>query len=113
MPFFSFYAIFQGTSQKLIRQAQLHFCHKFSIFNGFIHIPTPTSSKRPESANHDKIFLFLLLGSMMLLNYKNESSKTVSKYYMSTIYLANTKHYCGNGIYFVVLTCHKSELLTH
>ena len=30
----------------------------------------------------------------MLINYKNESSINVSKYYMLAIYLANTKHFC-------------------
>ena len=33
-----------------------------------------------------------------LLNYKNESSTNVSKYYRLAIYLANTKHFCGNSI---------------
>ena len=38
----------------------------------------------------------------MLLNYKNESSTNVSKYYRLAIYktstkLANTKHFCGNS----------------
>ena len=35
---------------------------------------------------------------MMQLNYKNESSINISKYYMLAIYLANTKHFRGNGI---------------
>ena len=35
---------------------------------------------------------------MMLLNYKNESSTNVSKYCRLAIYLANTKHFCGNSI---------------
>ena len=34
---------------------------------------------------------------MMLLNYKNESSTIVSKYYRLAIYLANIKKFCGNS----------------
>ena len=34
---------------------------------------------------------------MLQLNYKNESSANVSKYYSLAIYLANTNHFCGNS----------------
>ena len=37
-------------------------------------------------------------GKMMLLNYKNDPSTNVSKYYRLAIYIANTKHFCGNSI---------------
>ena len=45
-----------------------------------------------------KGFLLLLASQMILLNYKNDSSTNVSKYYMLELYLANTKHFYGNCI---------------
>ena len=35
---------------------------------------------------------------MLLVNYKNESTTNVSKYYMLEIYLANTNRLCRNSI---------------
>ena len=49
----------------------------------------------------------------MLLNYKNESSTNVSKYYRLAIYLANTKHFCGNSILYFFKTAERLENIQH
>ena len=36
---------------------------------------------------------------MLLVNYENDSSTNISKYYMLAIYLANTSHLYRNSIF--------------
>ena len=89
----SFYTVFQVF--KVLKNLLDSNSHIFMTnFNVFTQTPIPTHPLNGQNL----LSITKNFCCCTLLNYKNESSTNVSKYYRLAIYLANTKHFCGNSI---------------
>ena len=89
----SFYTVFQVF--KVLKNLLDSNSHIFMTnFNVFTQTPTPTHPLNGQNL----LSITKNFCCCTLLNYKNESSTNVSKYYRLAIYLANTKRFSGQSI---------------